>query len=225
MPAGLNHSQPLHQDARAVRSRSHPLRWALCWLAVAPLLGHADAAASAACAEQPGAERCEDAELLRQHQAGSAATGEIDSREIARRAAVRRNRQEQRAIRELLVQTTGLCQRKPEQYCASGNRIGCVAQLQQTCANLANRAAQCTAQAKQFCAQQRGIKDCLDKVGGQCPSLKRQNIDALLARYEELSPVQKARIKQLAKQLEENKDETMLGALVNDLLGLLGFTG
>lgn len=201
-----------------MRSRSHsvyrtlglPLA-ALCWLAVTPDQSHAETEPAAACIEAEAGENC----------AATAAT--LDTREVARRAAVRRNRQEQRAIRELLVQSTGLCQRKPEQYCSANNRIGCAEQLRQTCASLANRAVQCKAQAKQFCAQQRGGEKCLEQVSKQCPSSKRQNIDTLLARYEDLTPVQKARVKQLAKQLEANKDESKLGALVNGLLGLLGF--
>ena len=201
-----------------MRSRSHsvyrtfglPLA-ALCWLTVAPGQSHAETEPAAACIEAQAGADC----------AATAAT--LDTREVARHAAVRRNRQEQRAVRELLVQSTGLCQRKPEQYCPSNNRIGCAEQLRQACASLANRAAQCKAQAKQFCTQQRGGEKCLQQASKQCPSSKRQDIDTLLARYDDLTPVQKARVKQLAKQLEANKDQNKLGALVNSLLGLLGF--
>lgn len=190
--------------------RALPL--ALCALAFAPLTGMAEPAQAQGC--EPGSEHCIDAQPV----------AEADTLEVARRAAVRRNRQEQRAIRELLVQSTGLCQRSnPEQYCPSGNRVGCAAQLKQTCASLANRATQCKAQAKQFCTQQRGGNRCMEQVSRQCPSAKRQDIDTLLARYHDLTPAQKARVKQLAKELEDNKDKTKLGGLISSLLGLLGF--
>lgn len=186
--------------------------------------GHADepdagwhAKAHAVCAPRDGA-RCDDDNFLRQHYSAEI----LATREVARKAAVRGNREEQRATRELLLQYSGLCESKSAKYCAN-NPGACSSQLLQGCQSLKQRAAACQLQTRQFCNGQRNSAGCNQAMLKQCPSSKPQNIDQLLARYDDLTPVQKQRIKQLAAQLKENKDESLLGGLISNLIGLLGF--
>jgi hypothetical protein len=175
-------------------------------------------AAYKACAPRDGA-RCDDDAFL----ADNYDPQVLATREVARRAAVRSNRDEQRATRELLLQYSGLCETRTTSYCAA-NPGACSMQLAQMCQGLKRRAAYCKTQTQQYCASQRNSAGCNSALQKQCPSGKAEDIDKLLARYDDLSPTQKARLKQLAKQLKENKDETLLGGLINNLMGLLGFS-
>jgi hypothetical protein len=186
--------------------------------------GHADevddtawrAKAHAVCAPRDGA-RCDDIEFLRQHYGPQV----LATREVARRAAVRGNREEQRATRELLLQYSGLCEERSAKFCAS-NPGSCSLQLQQSCQSLKQRAVYCQAQTRKYCARQRNSANCNEVLQKQCPSAKPQDIDQLLARYDDLTPVQKQRIKQLARQLKETRDESLVDGLISSLMGLLG---
>lgn len=172
--------------------------------------------AHAVCAPRDG-QRCDDDDFLLEHYSPAV----LATRDVARRAAVRGNREEQRATRELLLQYSGLCEARSAKFCAN-NPGTCSLQLAQSCQSLKQRANYCKAQTRQYCAEQRNRAACNEVLLKQCPSAKPENIDQLLARYDDLTPVQKQRIKQLAKQLKETKDESLVGGLISNLMGLLG---
>lgn len=176
--------------------------------------------AHAACVEHSDAARCDDPDS-RQRQSPAAGP---DTREIARRAAVRGNRDEQRALRELLVKHTGLCSQKPEQYCPPHNLAACTEQLRQTCTTIKRQAAMCEAQTATYCARQRGSAQCVAALSRQCDN-EKLTLDQVLAKYPNLSPNQKAQLKQIATQLENNRDQSLFGALASRFLKLLGFAG
>jgi hypothetical protein len=199
----------------------------LCALLLGAFAGAAQAAetdsewhkaAHGVCAPRDGA-RCDDDAFL----ADNYGPEVLATRDVARRAGVRSNRNEQRATRELLLQYSGLCETRTSRYCAA-NPGTCSMQLAQMCQVLKQRATHCKTQTQQYCASQRNSADCNRTLQKQCPSGRAENIDQLLARYGNLSPTQKARLKQLAKQLKETKDETLLGGLIGNLMGLLGIT-
>lgn len=175
--------------------------------------------ASAACAEEFGDSRCDDEKFLQQQYAPETLAA---TREVARKAAVRRNRMEQRALREVLVQHTGLCDQKPAQYCPPNNLAACTEQLRQTCASIKQQAAMCEAQTETYCAQHNGTSKCLEAMKNQCGNANL-SIDQILAKYPALSPSQKAKLKQVATQLETNREKSVFGELASTFLNLLGF--
>jgi hypothetical protein len=175
--------------------------------------------ARTSCAADYNDDRCADQSFLQQEYAPDTIAA---TREVARKAGVRRNRAESRAMREVLLQHTGLCDQKPAQFCPPGNPAACQEQLRQTCAVIKQRAAACETQAAQYCAKQRNVSQCLDVMQKQCGG-RNQSLDQILAKYPDLSPSQKSRIHQVAVQLEENEDKSMLRALAGNLLKVLGF--
>ena len=191
-----------------------------------PLSAHAQTAdevdpqwlqqAAALCQARDG-DRCDDIDYLQQHYGAQV----LSTRKTALRAATRSNRAEERAKREVLLQYAGVCDKHVEQHCAG--TTACSSRAAQICLSLKQRAAACRLQSKQFCAQQR-IADCKPLLA-RCPSEDSQDIDKILARHDDLTPAQKTRIRQLAKQLKESNDTGTIGALVNSLLGALGLAG
>jgi hypothetical protein len=175
--------------------------------------------ARASCAADYGDERCRDQGFLQQEYAPETIAA---TREVARKAAVRRNRAESRAMREVLMQHTGLCDQKPAQFCPPGNLAACTEQLRQTCAVIEQRAEACESQSARYCARQRKASQCMEAMLKQCDG-RNQSLDQVLAKYPELSPSQKSRIRQIALQLEENEDKSAFGALAGNLLKVLGF--
>jgi hypothetical protein len=168
--------------------------------------------ARAACLPRDG-DRCDDLEHLRAHYDEQA----LAARRAAQRAATRSNRDEMRARHEVLLQYAGACDAQVKQHCANG---GCSSRAAQICLSLQQRAAACRQQAKTFCAQQK-MSDCSPALA-RCPSDEKQNIDTILARYDDLTPAQKGRIRQLAAQLDSASDAGTINRAIHSLLNLLG---
>lgn len=176
--------------------------------------------ARVACAEEFGDDaRCDDQRFLQQQYAPETIA---TTRDVARRAAIRRNGDEKRALREVLVKHTGLCNQKPAQYCPPNNLEACAEQLRQTCTVIKQQIAMCEMQTANYCAQHNGGGKCVEAMANQCGT-KKQSIDQILAKYPDLSASQKAKLKQVATQLEENTDRSVFGALASNLLQLLGY--
>lgn len=210
----------------SVPNRIRPWCTALLFSAAVtiPLAGHAAepdwlAEARTSCAADYDDARCADQGFLQQEYAPETIAA---SREVARKAATRKNRAETRAMRDVLVKHTGLCDQKPAQYCPPNNLAACAQQLQQTCSTIKRQAAMCEAQTARYCSQHRGGEKCMAMMEGQCDD-KDQSLDQILAKYPELSPSQKAKLKQIAQQLEQNKDRALLSELASNFLTLLGY--
>ena len=176
-------------------------------------------AARASCEQDYGDQRCEDWRFLQKEYAPETIA---TSRAVAKRAAVRKNRAETRAMREVLIQHTGLCDQDPVQYCPPANYAACAEQLRQTCSSIRLQAALCDQQTARYCAQHRGGDKCVAAMKNQCNS-ENLSLDQILAKYPELSPAQKARLKQSAQQLEANQNKSIFGRLASGFLSLLGF--
>lgn len=183
-----------------------------------PLAAQADrsppdwvAAAHATCIEQFNDSRCDN----QAHLEAEART--LATRDVARRAAVRGNQQERRAVRELLTHHPKLCAVQLHQYCRE--RGACSRDALALCDRIAAQRQQCSLQAAQFC-RQNGVRNCNAVLERQCPS-KADDVDELLARYPGLNATQQSRLRQLAHQLESN-DGSQLGTALRTLLGLFG---
>jgi hypothetical protein len=177
-------------------------------------------AAQAQCAKEYGDARCEDESFLQQQYSPETIAA---TRAVALKAGARRHQLQQRALREVMLMHTGLCDQKPEQYCPPNNLAACAEQLQQSCAGIKQQAASCQAQTNAYCAQTGNSSQCLESMKNQCNGAKKQSVDQILAKYPTLSPLQKAQIKQAATQLEANTNTSLFGQLASNLLGLLGF--
>src|SRR5690606_7330911 len=150
------------KTAQDINSVPNPIRsWCSALLFGAaitlPLTGHTAepewlTAARASCAADHDDDRCADQSFLQQEYAPETIAA---SREVARKAAVRKNRAETRAMRDVLVKHTGLCDQKPAQYCPPNNLAACTQQLQQTCTTIKRQAAMCEAQTTRYCTQHR----------------------------------------------------------------------
>ena len=175
--------------------------------------------ARAACAEDYGDARCEDQSFLQQEYAPDTIAA---TREVARRAGARKNRTETLALREVLMRHTGLCDQQPTQYCPPSNLVACTEQLRQTCSAIQLQANMCQTQTNIYCAQHRGTSKCVEAMKNQCDS-GRRTFDQILAQYPDLSPNQKAKLKQIATQLETNTDRSLFGELASSFLNLLGY--
>ena len=187
-----------------------------------PLAGHADAVnevdprwleeARAVCLPRDS-DKCDDVAFLQSHYSAEV----LSARKTALRAATRSNRDEERAKREVLLQYAGVCDEHVEQYCAG--TTACSSQAAQICLSLKQRAAACRLQSKQFCAQQR-VANCAP-ILARCPGDK-EKIDTILARYDDLTPSQKSRIRQLANELDKADNAEVIGGLINSLMNVLG---
>jgi len=169
--------------------------------------------ARAICLPRDG-DRCDDIDFLQRHYNEEV----VATRKTALRAATRSNRDEQLAKREVLLQYAGVCDEHVEKYCAGTS--ACSSRAAQICLSLKQRAAACRLQSQQFCAQQR-IADC-KPILARCPSSSPEKIETILARYDDLSPSQKARIRQLAKELKAADNSSTIASLVNSLVNTLG---
>lgn len=149
----------------------------------------------AACAQQYSSEQCQDDEFLNEK-------FHVRDLQTAHNTATRRQQQEQRALRELLLQRT--CG-SPATYCANNPAEDCAAQLQQMCASLQQQAATCVSQTVAICADGEANADCVVQRLAQCPSAKKQSVDKLLAKYPKLSTAQQIHIRQVAQQIDSNQ--------------------
>jgi hypothetical protein len=163
----------------------------------------------AQCEQQYSAEQCQDHEFLNQN-------FHVDSLQAAHRTAIKRRSQEETALRELLLQRA--CTNR-QAYCAQSGAAGCAAQLAQMCTAIAQQAKACIAQAKQFCATYQVDSNCVSQRQLQCPSAKKQSIDALLVKYPKLSTQQQLQIRQAALRM----DSDFGGSWIGDLFRRLGF--
>jgi hypothetical protein len=163
----------------------------------------------AQCAQQYTPEQCDDDEFLNTN-------FHVESLQTAHRTAIRRNEQEQRALRELLLQRA--CTNR-KAYCTQNPAAGCAEQLAQMCTAVAQQAKACLEQAKQYCTAFPQNADCLKQRQAQCPSAKKQTIDALLAKYPRLSAQQEEHVRSVARQMDSNFG----GSWIGDLFRWLGF--
>lgn len=162
------------------------------------------------CEQQYSADQCRDDRFLDEKY-------NVESLQVAHKAAIRHRELEQKALRELLLQR--VCNNKAA-YCANNASAGCAGQLAQMCAAIKQQAATCLAQAKQYCTAFPHNDDCLDQRQAQCPSAKKQSLDQLLAKYPKLSAQQQAHVRQVAQQIDTNLNTNWIG----DLFRWLGFS-
>lgn len=176
-------------------------------------------AARAACVHDYGETQCGDDNFVQERY--NPATLEA-TREVARKASIRKHHSEERAMREVLVQHSGLCDQRPAQFCPPANLAACAEQLRQTCVTIKQQNAMCQAQTSLYCAQHSGSSQCREALKNQCGT-GNQTVAQILARYPSLSPTQKAKIEQMATQLEANADKPLFGSIASTFLQLLGF--
>ncbi len=150
--------------------------------------------AIARCTQQYSAEQCQDDEFLE-------ANFHVNSLEVAHRAAMQRNQQEKKALRELTLQR--ICSISAGTACASDANIAqCTAQVEQSCVAFQAEADNCAQSAQQTCANEVDPNACYQRRTAQCPSFKKQPIEQLLAKYPRLSAAQKSRLIAAAAELD-----------------------
>ncbi len=150
--------------------------------------------AIARCTEQYSAEQCADPQFLEEH-------FHVDTLEIAHRAGIRRTMLMNKAVRELTLQR--ICNNSASDNCANdAHQAQCVAQIEQSCAMLQAEAQTCIANAKQACSNSFDASTCESNQTVLCPSLKKQSIEQLLAKYSKLTDAQKTRLTQIAAELD-----------------------
>lgn len=142
----------------------------------------------------------------------------LQTRQVALRAASRGNRYEQAARGELL-QGLGLCNREVIGYCNKPT-AACGVSLGNICNAMAQQRQSCVTSARLYCKQQR-LGDCGRVTEQHCPTVKKQSLDEILARHDELNENQKGRLRQFAQTLQ-TADRSQLGAWVGQIAGLLG---
>lgn len=148
----------------------------------------------ARCVQEYSAEQCEDSEFLEEN-------FHVKTLEIARRAATQRNRQEEKALRELTLQR--VCGVPASRICAQdSNAAQCIAQIEQACATLKAEAYDCAKRAPLGCANEADPQACTQRRMALCPSFKKQPIQQLLAKYPRLSAAQKSRLTAAAAELD-----------------------
>lgn len=175
--------------------------------------------AQAACIHDYGEAQCADADFVQQRYNPETLAATLA---VARKAATRKHHTEERAMREVLVQHSGLCDQNPVQYCPPANLTACAEQLRQTCTTIKQQTAICQSQTKLYCAQHGGTSQCRETLKNQCGS-GNQTLAQILARYPSLSPAQKVKLEQMATQLEKNTDKSLMGSLASSFLQLLGY--
>lgn len=157
----------------------------------------------ARCEQQFSVEQCQDSDFVERN--APSATPSLDTLEIARRAAVRRAQLENRALRELTLQR--LCAAPTDVACANIEAGQCAAQIAEACATLTREADACAADAQTWCATNaKDTAKCVDAKIAFCPSVKPQRIDKLLAKYPKLKPQQRAKLTQIAEQIDSKQD-------------------
>ena len=150
--------------------------------------------AIARCTQQYSAEQCQDNEFLE-------ANFHVDSLEVAHRAAMQRNQQAQHALRELTLQR--VCSVAASDNCASDvDAAQCIVQIEQACATLKVEAENCIRNAQLTCANDTDPSACSKRRIALCPSLNKQPIEQLLAKYPRLSAEQKSRLIASATELD-----------------------
>lgn len=149
--------------------------------------------AVARCQQQYSEEQCQDRDFLEEN-------FHIESLEAAHRAATRRNRLADRAMRELILQRA--CTASPSKVCGGDAEVQCLAEIMQTCATLKSEAAACVQNAKNSCALTADPGVCFQQQLTQCPSTKKMPVEQLLAKYPKLSAAQKNRLVVAANDLD-----------------------
>ncbi len=150
--------------------------------------------AIARCLEQYSSEQCQDPEFLEEN-------FHVNSLEIAHRAAIRRNQEANRAMREVILQYA--CNGSADKVCTGNDSAHCRAEIQQTCATLKHEANACIQFARQGCASTSEPSACMQQQVAKCPSMKKQPVAQLLAKYPKLSASQKSKLAATAQALEE----------------------
>lgn len=148
--------------------------------------------AVARCVEQFSAEQCSDADFLEQE-------FHIESLAVAHRASTRQQRLERAALRELTLQHA--CNRPLATTCGgAADPALCATQIRQQCSSLAQQAANCQRNIATQCAGSGSA--CVKQRAALCPSLRKQKVEVVLAKYPKLKPPQKATLTRAANQLE-----------------------
>lgn len=163
----------------------------------------------AQCEQQYSLEQCQDHNFLNEH-------FHVDSLQAAHKSAIQRRTQEDRVLRELLLQRA--CNNK-KAYCAQNAAAGCAQQLTQMCTAIAQQAAACLKEARQYCTAFPQNAGCLKQRQAQCPSEKKQSVDVLLAKYPNLSAQQQLHVRQVARNIDAN----LGGSWISELFRRLGF--
>jgi hypothetical protein len=148
----------------------------------------------AQCTQQYSAEQCADSEFLEEH-------FHVKTLEIAHRAAMQRNKQEEKALHELTLQR--VCSIPARANCANDAAAAeCIVQIEQACAILKAEATNCVQNALLTCSHEDNPSACAKLRVSFCPSLKKQPIEQLLAKYPRLSSAQKAHLRATATELD-----------------------
>jgi hypothetical protein len=146
------------------------------------------------CEQQYSVEQCQDEQFLEDN-------FHLNSLEVALRAAGRRNQLERDALRELTLQH--LCDQSPSSVCAGADDPArCAEEIVQSCTTLATRTANCQQSAKLVCADAAATGACLKQQIAFCPSIKKQKVEELLAKYPQLNLEQKNRVVKTAQEMD-----------------------
>jgi hypothetical protein len=148
----------------------------------------------AQCAEQYSADQCADPDFLN-------ANFHVDSLQAAHRTAIKRRGEEDRALRELLMQRA--CNSK-KAYCEQNPGTGCAEQLKLMCTAFEQQVKRCLVQAKLYCTAYAAESGCTRERQAQCPAIKRQSVDKLLEKYPKLSAQQQENVRATAGKLDKN---------------------
>lgn len=148
----------------------------------------------ARCTQQYSAAQCQDSEFLEEN-------FHVNSLEIAHRTAMHRNQQAQKALRELTLQR--VCSVSASDNCANdANAAQCIVQIEQACATLKAEAENCVRNAQSTCASDANPSMCSKNRIALCPSLKKQPIEQLLAKYPRLNAAEKSRLIAAAAEID-----------------------
>ena len=146
----------------------------------------------ARCIQQYSAEQCQDSEFLETN-------FHVKTLEIAHRTATQRSEQEKKALRELTLQR--VCPFPASDVCANdANAALCAVQIAQACAMLKAEADNCVRNSLAACNADRNA--CSQRQIALCPSLKKQPIAQLLAKYPRLTDTQKAHLVATAAEID-----------------------
>lgn len=167
----------------------------------------------ASCEQQYSVEQCKDEQFLEDN-------FHLKSLEVAQRTAARRSQLQRAALRELTLQRA--CNQSLSNVCgAAEDPQQCATNLVQSCSMLSTQAATCLQNAKTSCATN-SSNACIEQQAARCPSIKKQPIDVLVAKYPKLTLTQKNQLANTAQQLDatqSNWPTNLLGLL--SLLSLL----
>jgi len=150
--------------------------------------------AIARCTQQYSAAQCQDSKFLEEN-------FHVNSLETAHRVAMQRNQQVQKALSELTLQR--VCSASASDNCASdANAAQCIVQIEQACATLKAEAENCVRNAQSSCVSDADPSTCSKNRIALCPSLKKQPIEQLLAKYPRLNAAEKSRLIATAAEID-----------------------